>query len=251
VLYWHWSPNNGLAIDLDIRGWNECLITYLLAAAAPRHPVDPMNYHRGFATGRNFINGKSYYGIDLPLGGPYGGPLFFAHYSFSGLDPRGLKDRYADYWQQNLHHVRINRAHCETNPLHHKGYSGACWGLTSSDDVQGYAQHAPDNDSGTISPTAAVSSMPYTPRESIQTIRHFLSTHGDKVWGRYGFVDAFCENQGWFAETFLAVDQGPIIIMIENFRTGLLWKLFMRAPEIQTGLRRLGFTSPHLTTGVA
>ena len=247
VLYWHWSPNNGWAIDLDIRGWNECLVTYLLAVAAPRYPVDPMIYHRGFANGRNFLNGRSYYDIELPLGSAYGGPLFFAHYSFAALDPRGLKDRYADYWRQNLNHARINHAHCEQNPLHHKGYSAACWGLTSSDDVNGYAQHAPDNDSGTISPTAALSSMPYTPRESVQAIRHFLSTHGDKVWGRYGFVDAFCEDKNWYAETFLAVDQGPIIIMIENYRTGLLWKLFMRAPEIQAGLRRLNFTCPYLT----
>ena len=246
VLYWHWSPNNGWALDLDIRGWNECLVTYLLAASAPRYAVDPMTYHRGFASGRNFINGRSYYEIELPLGAAYGGPLFFAHYSFCGLDPRSLKDGYADYWQQNVQHTRINRAHCEKNPLQHKGYSGDCWGLTSSDDVNGYAQHAPDNDSGTISPTAAISSMPYTPGESIRAIRHFLSAHGDKVWGQYGFVDAFCEDQNWFAETSLAVDQGPIITMIENYRTGLLWKLFMRAPEIQTGLRRLGFTSPHL-----
>jgi hypothetical protein len=251
VLYWHWSPNNGWAVDLDIRGWNECLITYLLAVAAPRYPVDPLIYHRGFAAGRNFLNGKSYHGIELPLGEPFGGPLFFAHYSFSALDPRGLTDRYADYWRQNLHHARINHAHCEENPLRHKGYSGACWGLTSSDDVHGYAQHAPDNDNGTISPTAALSSMPYTPRESIRAIRHFLSTHGEKVWGRYGFVDAFCEDQDWYAETFLAVDQGPIILMIENYRTGLLWKLFMRAPEIQAGLRRLGFLCPSLNDAAA
>jgi hypothetical protein len=246
VLYWHWSPNNGWALDLDIRGWNECLITYLLAAAAPRYATDPVIYQRGFAAGRDFVNGKSYYGIELPLGAPYGGPLYFAHYSFAGIDPRGLKDRYADYWQQNLNQVRINHAHCKANPLGHKGYGAACWGLTSSDDVGGYAQHAPDNDTGTLSPTAALSSMPYAPREAIAAIRHFLGVYGGKVWGPYGFVDAFCDGQNWFADTFLAVDQGPIILMIENYRTGLLWKLFMQAPEIQTGLRRLQFSSPLL-----
>ncbi len=246
VLYWHWSPNNGWALDLDIRGWNECLITYLLAASAPRYSPDPVIYQRGFAAGRDFVNGKSYYGIELPLGAPYGGPLYFAHYSFSGLDPRGLQDRYADYWQQSLNHVRINHAHCENNPLHHPGYGAACWGLTSSDDVKGYAQHAPDNDSGTLSPTAALSSMPYSPRASLAALRHFLTRYGEKVWGEYGFVDAFCEGRDWYADTFLAVDQGPIILMIENYRSGLLWKLFMSVPEVHKGLATLGFTTPHM-----
>jgi hypothetical protein len=250
VLYWHWSANNGWALDSEIRGWNECLITYVLAASAPRYAVDPLVYQRGFAAGRGFVNGKSYYGIPLPLGMPYGGPLFFAHYSFCGIDPRGLKDRYADYWEQCLHHVRINHAHCENNPLHHKGYSSSCWGLTASDDFTGYSPHAPDNDNGTISPTAALSSMPYAPREAMQAIRHFLTTHGERVWGRFGFVDAFCEAQDWYAETFLAIDQGPIILMIENYRTGLLWRLFMQVPEVQAGLRALAFTSPHFAAAV-
>ena len=246
ALYWHWSAHNGWAMDLDIRGWNECLMTYLLAVSAPRNAVDSVLYHRGFAAGRDFINGKGYYGIELPLGAPYGGPLFFAHYSFTGLDPRGLKDRYADYWVQNHNHVRINHAHCVANPLHHAGYGAACWGLTSSDDVNGYAQHSPANDSGTIAPTAALSSMPYAPREALAAIRHFLTAHGDRVWGPYGFVDAFNRGRDWFADTYLAIDQGPIILMIENYRSGLLWKLFMRIPEIRGGLRALGFSSPHL-----
>jgi hypothetical protein len=241
VLHWHWSPNNGWALELEIRGWNECLITYLLAASAPRYPIDPSVFHQGFAVGRNFLNGKSYYEIPLPLGSPYGGPLFFSQYSFCGIDPRGLKDRYADYWEQNVSHVRINHAHCARNPLHYKGYSASCWGLTASDGAGGYASHSPDNDDGTISPTAALSSMPYAPKEAMQALRHFL-TLGDKIWGRFGFVDAFCEAKDWYADTYLAIDQGPIVIMIENYRTGLLWKLFMNAPEIQTGLRSLGFT---------
>jgi hypothetical protein len=242
VLSWHWSPNNGWALDLDIRGWNECLITYVLAAAAPRYAIDPRVYHQGFAVGRDFINGKSYYEIPLPLGSPFGGPLYFAHYSFCGIDPRGLQDRYADYWVQNQNHARINHSHCARNPSNFKGYSEACWGLTSSDGADGYSGHAPDNDDGTISPTAALSSMPYTPAESLLAIRHFLNAHGEKVWGRYGFVDAFCEAKNWFAATFLAIDQGPIVVMIENHRSGLLWKLFMRAPEIRKGLQALGFT---------
>jgi hypothetical protein len=246
VLNWHWSPNNGWALGLEIRGWNECLITYLLAASAPRYRVDPAVYHQGFAEGRNFLNGRTYYDITLPLGAPFGGPLYFAHYSFCAIDPTGLKDRYADYWEQNLHHVRVNYAHCEKNPLKWRGYGSSCWGLTSSDGADGYSTHSPDNDDGTISPTAALSSMPYSPRESLQATRHFLKVHGAKIWGRFGFVDAFCEAKDWYADTFLAIDQGPIILMIENHRTGLLWKLFMKAPEIQTGLRALSFAGPHI-----
>ena len=241
ALQWHWSPNNGWALDLEIRGWNECLVTYVLAASAPRYPIDPRVYHQGFAVGRNFLNGKPYYGIPLPLGAPFGGPLFFSQYSFCGIDPRGLTDRYADYWQQNVNHVRINRAHCVRNPLRYKGYGASCWGLTSSDGADGYATHSPDNDDGTISPTAAISSMPYAPQEAIRAIRHFLKVHGDKIWGRFGFVDAFCAARNWYADTYLAIDQGPIVVMIENHRSQLLWNLFMKAPEIQKGLRALSF----------
>lgn len=246
LLYWHWSPNNGWGMDHEIHGWNECLIAYVLAAGSNRYPIDPVVYHRGYASGRDFINGKTYHGIELPLGQPYGGPLFFAHYSFCGLDPRGLRDRYADYWDLCSRHVRINREHCVINPGQFKGYGADCWGLTASDDPDGYSAHAPDNDNGTISPTAALSSLPYAPAEVVQSLRGFLRRYGDKVWQRYGFVDGFNEGRNWFADTFLAIDQGPIVVMMENHRTGLLWKLFMSVPEVQTGLRRLGFSSPYL-----
>jgi len=251
LLYWHWSPNHGWALDHEIHGWNECLITYVLAAGSPRYPIDSMVYHRGYAGGRDFLNGKSYYGIDLPLGMPFGGPLFFAHYSFCGLDPRGLRDIYADYGELNTHHVRINRAHCIANPHGHAGYGPMNWGLTASDDPDGYAAHAPDNDNGTISPTAALASMPYAPHEVLQTARHWLTRLGERVWQRYGFVDAFNESRNWFAETFLAIDQGPIVVMIENHRSGLLWDLFMRAPEVRVGLQTLGFRSPRMASGAA
>ena len=246
LLYWHWSPNNGWAMDHEIRGWNECLVTYVLAAGHPRYPVDPQVYHRGFASSSAFLNDRSYYDIPLQLGMPYGGPLFFCHYSFCGLDPRGLKDRYADYWAQNVNHVRINYEHCHANPGKFKGYGAQCWGLTASDDPDGYSAHAPDNDNGTISPTAALSSLPYAPREAMRALRYFLDEQGERIWGRYGFVDAFCEQRNWFSDTFIAIDQGPIVIMIENQRSGLLWKLFMSVPEVQAGLRRLGFSSPWL-----
>jgi hypothetical protein len=249
VLYWHWSPYNGWAMDHAIRGWNECLIIYVLAASSPRYSVEPAAYHRGFASGSGFRNRKSWYGTELPLGMPYGGPLFFAHYSFCGLDPRGLKDRYADYWEQNVRHVRINRAHCIANPNKFAGYGDSCWGLTASDNPTGYSAHAPDNDNGTITPTAALASLPYAPTEVMPVLRHFLKRHGKRLWREFGFVDAFNETQNWYADTFLAIDQGPIIVMIENHRTGLLWNLFMSVPEVQTGLHRLGFSSPHLKAG--
>jgi hypothetical protein len=184
------------------------------------------------------------------LGAAYGGPLFFTHYSFLGLDPRGLKDRYADYWEQNRRHVRINYEHCVRNPGSHENYGKSCWGLTASDDPEGYAAHAPDNDNGTISPTAALASFPYAPKEAMRALRHFIK-QGDRLWGGFGFIDAFNDRLGWQADTFLAVDQGPIVIMIENYRTGLLWNLFMSIPEIQLGLRKLGFSSPHLDTQVS
>lgn len=241
VLYWHWSPNNGWAMDFEIRGYNECLIAYILAASSPTYPIDPQVYHKGWAMSNFFKNGKEFYGYRLPLGFDYGGPLFFAHYSFLGLCPKGLKDRYADYWEQNTHHVLINRAYCIDNPKKYKGYGPECWGLTASDNCEGYDAHSPENDRGYISPTAAVSSIPYTPEYSLQAIRHFYENLGDKIWTKYGFADSFSPATGCISRSHLAIDQGPIIIMIENYRTGLLWKLFMKNKDVQNGLKRLGF----------
>jgi len=246
ALTWHWSPTNGFALNHDVRGWNECLITYVLAASSPTYPIGLAAYHDGYAESRTFLNRRVHEGIELPLGPDGGGPLFFSHYSFCGLDPRGLTDAYADYWQQNIAHTHINRLYCIRNPKRYKGYAANCWGLSASDSVQGYAAHAPDNDLGVISPTAALSSFPYAPEEAMAALRHFYDDLGDKLWGRYGFVDAFSEAHDWVADTYLGIDQGPIVAMIENYRSGLLWKLFMSVSEISKGLRALGFSSPHL-----
>jgi len=241
VLYWHWSPNFGWAMNMPIRGWNECLITYVLAAGAPEpHAIGREVYDQGFCAAPAYRNGKTYYDVRLPLGPELSGPLFFAHYSFLGLDPRNLRDAHADYWQQNLAQVAINRAYCAANPKGFKGYGAASWGLTASDDPDGYDAHAPAHDNGTISPTAALSSFPYAPDASFAALRHFLG-QGDSMWGRFGFTDAFNETRDWQAETFLAIDQAPIVVMIENYRSGLLWKLFLSAPEVKRGLARLGF----------
>jgi hypothetical protein len=244
VLYWHWSPNHGWALDHEIRGWNECLITYVLAASSPTYPIEDRVYHRGWAQGREFLNGRSYYGIELPLGPPFGGPLAFAQYSFLGLDPRGLKDRYADYWQQNLRHTLINYEHCVRNPAAHAGYGPACWGLTAGDNVNGYAMHAPARDVGVIAPNAALASFPYTPEQSLRALRHFVADRGDRIWGDCGFTSAFNASAGWQSNEWVGIDQGPIVVMIENYRSGLLWRVFMTCPEVTAGLRRLGFESP-------
>ncbi len=241
ALTWHWSPVHGFALDHEIHGWNECLITYLLAAASPSYPITAEAYHRGWAAGRDFRNGRSFDEIELPLGPDWGGPLFFTHFSFCGLDPRGLADTYADYWRQNVNHTRINYAWCVRNPHHYRGYGPACWGLSASDSVQGYAAHSPDNDLGVISPAAALASFPYAPQAAMAALRHFYQDLGGRILGRFGFVDGFSEQVDWYADSFLAISQGPTVVMIENYRSGLMWKLFMGIPEIRTGLQMLGF----------
>ncbi|HVU97336.1 MAG TPA: glucoamylase family protein [Puia sp.] len=244
VLYWHWSPNNGWAMNFPVRGFNECLILYVLAASGQHYPVSAAVYHRGWVQSDFFKNGKTFYGYVLPLGFDFGGPLFFSQYSFLGLDPRGLRDRYADYWEQNQHHTLINYAYCVDNPKKFKGYGANCWGLTASDTYDGYNAFSPTNDWGTITPSAALSAFPYAPDKSMKALRHFYDDLGDKIWSKYGFVDAFNETKGWYADSYLAIDEGPIVAMIENYRSGLLWRLFMSCPEIQGGLKKLDFQSP-------
>lgn len=246
VLYWHWSPTRGWAMNHQLRGWNEALITYVLAAASPTHPIRPEVYHEGWANRGAMRNGRRFMDIELPLGVDGGGPLFWAHYSFLGLDPRGLRDQYADYEAQNVSHARINHAYCAANPKKFAGYSDACWGLTASDNDQGYAAHSPTDDLGVISPTAALSSFPYTPKESWAALRCFSERSLDGLWGPCGFVDAFCESRNWVARSYLAIDQGPIVGMIENYRSQLLWRLFMRNADVRAGLQKLGFESPWL-----
>jgi hypothetical protein len=246
VLYWHWSPNNGWAMNFPVRGFNECLIMYILAASAEQYAVPASVYHRGWAQSNFFKNGKQFYSYTLPLGFDYGGPLFFSQYSFLGLDPRGLKDEYADYWEQNKNHTLINHAYCLDNPKKFKGYGEDCWGLTASDTYDGYNAHSPTNDFGTITPTAALAAFPYTPEYSMKALKHFYNKLGDKLWSEYGFTDAFNETKNWYAKSHLAIDQGPIVAMIENYRTGLFWKLFMSCPEVKNGLTKLGFESPHI-----
>jgi hypothetical protein len=246
VLYWHYSPDKGWAINLPIRGWNECLITYVLAASSTTFGIPSIVYTSGWKSGSNFTNGNTYFGIPLPLGPPLGGPLFFSQYSFLGINPNGLVDQSANYLVQNTNHSYINYNYCKANPKSYFGYSDSVWGLTASDIENGYTASSPTNDVGVIAPTAALSSFPYTPNESMAALHFYYYVLGDKLWKEYGFVDAFSLHSTWFANSFLAIDQGPIILMIENYRSNLLWNLFTGCPEIKAGLLSLGFQAPYL-----
>lgn len=246
VLYWHWSPNYNWDMNVKIQGWNECLITYVLAASSPGFSIPKTVYDNGWASNGAIKNNNYYFGIQLPLGPDQGGPLFFAHYSFLGINPTNLTDAYANYWTQNKNHTLINYNYTISNPKNYFGYSEAVWGLSASDIPGGYAASSPANDLGVIAPTAALSSLPYTPVESMRAMKFFYYILGDKLWGDYGFKDAFSLRDIWFADSYLAIDQGPIIVMIENYRTGLLWNLFTACPEVKAGMLSLGFNAPYL-----
>lgn len=244
-LYWHWSSNFNWDMNLPVRGWNEALMVYVLAASSTTHTIPKSVYDTGWAANGGMKNGNTYFGVQLPLGPAIGGPLFFEHYSFMALNPNSLSDAYANYESQAKAHTKINYNYCVADPLKY-GYSKDCWGLTASDINGGYTASAPDNDRGFIAPTAAVASLPYAPEESMQAIRFFYYKLGDKLWGEYGFKDAFSLHDPWFAQSYLAIDQGPQIVMIENYRTGLIWDLFMSCPEVKSGLIKLGFQSPKI-----
>lgn len=242
TMMWHWSPDHAWEMGLPVNGWNEGLIVYVLAASSPTHPIEKAAYDEGWARNGGMKNGKKFYDITLPMGPDYGGPLFFAHYSFMGLDPRGLSDAYGNYWEQNVAHAKINHAYCKANPKGFYGYSDRCWGLTASDFHGGYTASSPTNDNGTIAPTAALASMPYTPQESMKALEYFYYVLGDKLFKEYGFIDSFTLGKKWFAPSYIAIDQGPVVVMIENHRTGLLWNCFMKNEDVQKGLDKLGFT---------
>jgi len=250
VLYWHWSPNHDFAINLQLKGYNEVLITYILAAASPDHSIEKEVYTNGWASNGGIKSSNTQYGYPLLVkhngNEQFGGPLFWAHYSYLGLNPKTLSDEYVDYWNVNVNHSKINYEYCVANPKGFEDYGEDCWGLTASysrnnDGSMGYNAHGPSNDIGVISPTAAISSIPYTPQESLKAM-HYFYKNKDKLLGPAGFYDAFSpEYNFWVAEAYLAIDQGPQIIMIENHRTGLLWNLFMANEDVQAGLTKLGF----------
>ena len=245
VLYWHWSPEYEWEMDFPVGGYNEALIMYVLAAASPTHPIEKEVYEKGWARDGAIANDTVFYGLNTVLDhyqhadSPVG-PLFWAHYSYLGLNPNGLTDQYGDYWKLNQNHALIHYKYALDNPENYKGYGKRLWGLTSSYSIKGYAGHRPDNDLGVVSPTAALSSMPYTPDESKAFLR-YLYTEQDSLIGKYGPYDALSLEHDWYTPRYLAIDQGPIPVMIENHRSGLLWKWFMKNGDVQTGLKKLGF----------
>jgi len=245
VLYWHWSPEYGWEMNFPVGGYNECLIMYVLAAASPTHSISKEVYEKGWARNGEIVSDKSYYDEALVLDyfehsdAPIG-PLFWAHYSYLGLNPKGLSDQYADYWKLTQNHARIHHKYAIDNPKNYKGYGDSLWGFTSSYSIKGYAGHRPGDDLGVVSPTAALSSFPYTPKASMNVLENIYKNH-DSLVGKYGPYDAFSLEYKWYLPRYLAIDQGPIPVMIENYRTGLFWKLFMQNKDVKTGLDKLGF----------
>ncbi|SFF64326.1 glucoamylase family protein [Sunxiuqinia elliptica] len=247
VLYWHWSPSYGWEMNFPIGGYNECLIMYVLAASSPTHAIAPEAYHKGWAQNGDIANDTVYYGLNSVLNF-YGneneptGPMFWAHYSYLGLNPKGLSDRYADYWKLNTNQALMHYRYAIDNPKNYAGYGEKQWGMTSSYSVNGYAGHHPGElDLGVITPTASLASFPYTPEESMNVIR-YLYTEADSLIGKYGPYDAYSVEHEWYLPRYLAIDQGPIPVMIENYRSGLLWNLFMKNEDVRKGLDRLGFS---------
>jgi hypothetical protein len=248
ALYWHWSPEYSFYIANRLTGWNEVMITYLEAIASPTHGIPGSDYYTGFVgegSANRYANGESYYGIKLDVGGGTGGPLFFTDYSFMGFDPRGWRDRFTDYFNNNRNQTLINHAYCAHNPNHWKGYGDDTWGLTAVDGPDGYVPYEPTQqlDDGTIAPTGAISAIAYTPELSLTTLRHFYRDLGAQVWDIYGFRDAFNLQRNWYSGITMGLNQAPMVVMIENYRTGLIWKNFMANPEIPHMLQEVGFHS--------
>jgi hypothetical protein len=261
ALYWHWSPDWSWYMHHRLTGFNETMIVYLMAVASPTHPVPAELYYSGWANqgevgatyrrgwsgtkdGENYVNGNTYYGIKLDVGVGTGGPLFFTHYSYMAWDGRGIHDRFTDYFKNNRDIARINLAYCKENPGHYVGYGSDFWGLTASDGPTGYIPHEPRRpfDDGTMTFTGAFSSFPYTPEASMAMLKHVYRDMGAQVWGEYGPRDAVNLTVDWVSPIFMGLNQAPIVVMTENYRTGLVWKMFMSNPEIEPMLRKIGFT---------
>jgi hypothetical protein len=258
-LYWHWSPQWAFQIHHPLIGFNEVMITYLLGIASPTHGVPADMYYSGWAgqsaraleyrqgwsgsaDGNHYGNGHTYYGIKLDVGVGTGGPLFFTHYSFMGFDPHSLHDRFTkSYFDNNRNIALINRAYSIANPKHFAGYGANAWGLTASDGPEGYVPHAPDDqsDKGTITPTGALASFPYTPEASMAAFKHYYRDLGGRMWDIYGPRDAYNQGKNWVSPIYMGLNQAPIVVMIENYRTGLVWKNFMSNPEIGEMLKKL------------
>lgn len=261
-LYWHWSPDQAWVINHPLIGWNETMVVYLLAIASPTHPVPASMYYTGWANqdkkgqnyrsawgqtseGSMYSNGNTYFGIKLDVGVSNGGPLFFTHYSYMGYDPHFITDKWTNYFENNRNIARINHSYCVQNPKNVKGYGDDAWGLTASDGPFDYSADEPNTrqDHGKITPTGAISSFPYLPEESMKALKNYYFNYGKFLWGEYGFKDAFDLTHNWCSPLYMGLNQAPMTVMIENYRTGLIWKLFMSNADIQNGLKKLDYES--------
>lgn len=248
-IYWHWSEERGFPDNLKILGYNECLIAYLLAIASPTHPISRAAYNY-WTSGKGY-QPKNLYGYTLEASLNGGGPLFLSHYSFIGLDPRRMADAFvkSGYFVRNVKHVLSNREYCITHAPAKNRYNEHTWGLTASLIKGGYAANEPLHDTGTIAPTAALASMPYTPQYSMQMLYHLLGPLKENMWGKNGPYDAFSPRENWYSDGYLAIDQLPIVSMVENYRSGLLWDLFMSDPDVTRGLKLAGISEPSFAPG--
>jgi hypothetical protein len=257
-----WTPEQGF-IEADWSGYNEAMILYVLALGSPTHAIDPRSWQEWTRTYRWDGDGESAH-VSF-------GPLFGHQYSHVWIDFRGIQDAYmrskgSDYFVNSVRATHANRDHCIANPRGWKGYGGLVWGLTASDgpvpgqpgavDGAGFRSYwargaGPGGfeDDGTIAPTAAGGSVAFAPEVSIPTLMHLRERFGDRIYGPHGFKDAFnlsyaaeAGGEGWFDDQHLAIDQGPILLMVENYRSGFVWDLLKRSPYVADGLRKAGFT---------
>jgi len=248
AIYWHWSPDFAFHKANRVGGWNETLMPYLLGIASPTHPLPPSLYYSGWCSegnpARKFGVHSESYGIPLEVADPHGatGPLFFTHYSFMGYDPRSVRDKYTDYFINNRNMSLIQQKYAIENPHHFVGYGADDWGMSA---VSGpLAYHANDSleDDGTLAPTAAMGAYAYVPDASLLALKHFYRDLGAQLWDVYGFRNAFNQTDDWYSPAELALNQAPQTVMIENGRTGLIWKSFMSNPEMPAMQKAIGLT---------
>ncbi len=249
-----WKPEDGL-INWGWFGYNEGLFLYILAAGTGMENVEE-SYEAWLST---YTWNTPYPGLShaaFP-------PLFGHQFSHAFIDFRELVDPYMkekgiDYFENSRRATLTQQQYAIENPYGWKGYGEFCWGITACDgpgeeynfdgyEFLGYAGRGaagPDYnyfDDGTIAPYGALSSLPFAPEIVFPTARHILENKGDSIWGPYGFYDAFNETAGWVNDDYIGVAQGPMLISIENFRSGLIWEYVMQDPIIQKGLDKLGF----------
>lgn len=269
-----WRPESGF-IPFDWRGYNEAMLLYILALGSPTYPIPDGSWEewtKTYPDSWGTFSGQEFLAF---------GPMFGHQYSHVWIDFRGIQDDFMrekgiDYFENSRRAAYAQREYARKNPMRWRGYDSEIWGLTASDGPANTVRHFHNQergffsyeargtaaphvvDDGTIAPTAAVGSIAFAPEIVIPTIRAFRARYGNHLYKRYGFLDAvnpsftftdvplrhgkIVENLGWVADDYLAIDQGAIVAMIENYRSGLIWTIMKRNPYIRRGLERAGFS---------